>query len=128
MPGCPNLGFALVDVRDVAAAHLAAMTVLQAAGQRFPCTVDFVWLKEIAQILNRHFTDRGYKIPTRSLPNLTLHSAAVCDKTLKLAVGSLGNRSDVSSDHTRQVLNGQPRTVEEMVVDMGESMIKYRVV
>ena len=32
MPACPKLNFAIVDVRDVAAAHIKAMTVPEAAG------------------------------------------------------------------------------------------------
>ena len=32
LPACPKLNFAIVDVRDVAAAHIKAMTVPEAAG------------------------------------------------------------------------------------------------
>ncbi len=35
LPGIPDLGFNTVDVRDVADAHIRAMTVPEAAGQRF---------------------------------------------------------------------------------------------
>ncbi|MFD0855522.1 NAD-dependent epimerase/dehydratase family protein, partial [Actinomadura adrarensis] len=35
MPGYPNLYVPIVDVRDVAAAHVAAMTAERAAGERF---------------------------------------------------------------------------------------------
>jgi nucleoside-diphosphate-sugar epimerase len=33
MPGCPNLNFSIVDVRDVALLHVLAMTKSEAAGQ-----------------------------------------------------------------------------------------------
>jgi nucleoside-diphosphate-sugar epimerase len=35
MPGYPNMYIPFIDVRDVAAAHLLAMTPPSAAGQRF---------------------------------------------------------------------------------------------
>lgn len=38
LPACPHIGFPIVDVRDVASAHLAAMTRPDAAGKRFICT------------------------------------------------------------------------------------------
>ncbi len=127
-PGCPNLGWALVDVRDVAAAHLAAMTIPEAAGERFCCALEHTWMREVADILNKHFADRGYKIPTRKLPNFVLRLVAIFDKTARLTLGNLGKRSDISSEHIRKVLNWQPHSVEEMVVAMGESMIEYGVV
>ena len=35
MPACPKLNFAIVDVRDVATAHVKAMTLPEAAGALF---------------------------------------------------------------------------------------------
>ena len=127
-PGCPNLGFSFVDVRDVAAAHLAAMTVPEAAGERFACSTQFAWVQEVAIILHDNFAARGYKIPTRKMPNLFVHAAALFDPTIRLAAGNLGKRTNISNEHIRKVLNWQPRSLEEMVVSMGESLIKYGVV
>jgi dihydroflavonol-4-reductase len=65
LPGCPRLGFPMVDVRDVATAHLAAMTTPEAAGQRYCCSTDFAWMKDIAAILAPRYRDRGYGSHTR---------------------------------------------------------------
>lgn len=35
LPGCPNVGWAPVDVRDVAEMHVTAMTLPEAEGKRF---------------------------------------------------------------------------------------------
>ncbi len=128
VPGSPNIGFAPVDVRDVAAAHLAAMTIPEAGGQRFCCALEFIWMQEIAKILDDHFSGRGYKISTRRVPDFLIRIVARFDKTVQLAVGNLGKRSDISSEHIRNVLNWQPHSVEEMVVAMGESMIEHDIV
>jgi dihydroflavonol-4-reductase len=69
-PGCPDLSWPVVDVRDVADAHLAAMTTPGAAGMRFCCAIENAKIQEIALILNKHFENRGYKIPIRKLPNI----------------------------------------------------------
>jgi nucleoside-diphosphate-sugar epimerase len=127
-PGCPQLGWVPVDVRDVATAHLAAMTTPEAAGKRFCCAIDHAWMQEIAEILNDHFASRGYKIPTRSLPNWLIHVVALFDKTTRLVVGHLGERADVSNERIKKVLDWRPRSLEEMVVAMGESMIEQGVV
>ena len=71
LPGCPQLGWAPVDVRDVAAAHLAAMTIPEAAGERFCCAIEHAWMCDFADILNKHFASRGYKIPHSEIAKLS---------------------------------------------------------
>jgi nucleoside-diphosphate-sugar epimerase len=128
MPGCPDIGWAMVDVRDVAMAHLAAMTHPDAVGQRFVCAIEHASMLDVARILERHFEDRGYKIPTRRIPGFVLKGVALFDKTAKLAVHELGKRQDVSHQRATDVLGWQPRGLEEMVVSMGESLVEHGVV
>jgi nucleoside-diphosphate-sugar epimerase len=59
MPACPKLNFAIVDVRDVASAHIKAMTCPQAVGQRHLIVNTNMWLKEIAQHLSKEFKSQG---------------------------------------------------------------------
>ena len=128
LPACPDVGFAVVDVRDVAAAHVAAMTTHAAAGQRFITAIEHATMLEIAKILDRQFGPRGYKVPTRRLPNWVLRTVSLWDKTARLAIQELGKRQDVSNARARDVLGWQPRGLEAMVVDMGESMVAHGVV
>jgi nucleoside-diphosphate-sugar epimerase len=127
-PGVPRLGWAPVDVRDVASAHLAAMTSPAAAGKRFCCAIEHAWMSDIAAVLNAHFADRGYRIPTRRLPSFLMRVVALFDKTARVALGDLDKRQDVSSARIRQTFGWKPRSLEEMVVSMGESMIEQGVV
>jgi nucleoside-diphosphate-sugar epimerase len=128
MPGCPPLGWAPVDVRDVADAHLAAMTTAEAAGKRFVCAVEHAWIHDIASILAERYRDRGYKVPTRKLPGFLLRVSALFDKTLRLVTPDLGKREDLSNARIKQVLGWQPRALPEMVTAMADSMIEYGVV
>ena len=127
-PGCPRLGWATVDVRDVASAHLAAMTTPEADGQRFCCCVDFVWMKEMAVILDRHFADRGYKIPTRTLPDFVVRIVGLFDKITRVVVPRLGLVENVSNERIKRVLGWQPRGTEEMVLATAESLIEQGLV
>ena len=74
VPGIPNLGFSLVDVRDVADLHLRAMTDPKAKGERFLAVSDdgFIWMKDMAQILKNRLGDKAKKVPTRTVPNFVL--------------------------------------------------------
>jgi nucleoside-diphosphate-sugar epimerase len=69
LPGCPDLWFGVVDVRDVADLHLKAMTNPAARGERFLATSgDFVNVRQIAEMLKAGMGERARKVPTRSFP------------------------------------------------------------
>jgi dihydroflavonol-4-reductase len=126
-PGIPDLGFALVDVRDVAAMHVAAMTVPQAAGERFIVAGEHTAMQDIAAILARRYGPRGYRVPTRHLPSFLIRTMALWDKTAALTAKELGKRQDVSGAKAQAVLGWKPRSTEEMVAAMADSMIEHGV-
>jgi nucleoside-diphosphate-sugar epimerase len=78
MPGYPNMYIPIVDVRDVAAAHLAAMTAPTAAGQRIIVASDrpAMAMKQIGQILKDNFGDAAKKAPSRGIPDFVVRLAA----------------------------------------------------
>jgi len=128
LPGVPALEFSPVDVRDVAEAHVRALTNEQAAGQRFIVGLENTPWLAIAQLLASRYKERGYKIPTRKLPSWLLKFVALFDKAAAIAVPELGKRQDVSSARARSVLGLTFRNLETMVFDMAESMIELGVV
>ncbi len=128
LPGLPDIGYAVVDVRDVATAHLAAMTTPAAAGQRFIVAIEHASFRDVADVLARHFGPKGFKIPTRRVPGWVLKTVSLWDKTARLAVQELNKRQDLSSARAREVLGWKPHTLDEMVVAAGESMVQYGVI
>jgi len=66
--GVPNLYFVLVDVRDVAAAHILALESDTANG-RYICANETKDILEIATILRDVVPGRKNKLPTKKLPN-----------------------------------------------------------
>jgi dihydroflavonol-4-reductase len=128
VPGCPDVGWAVVDVRDVAELHLAAMTSPHADGKRVIAAIEHAAMIDVAKILARRFGARGFRVPTRRVPGWMLRIVAMWDRTAKLAVQELGKRQDVSNQRARELLGWKPRGLEEMVVAMGESMIEHKLV
>jgi dihydroflavonol-4-reductase len=123
------VSFAPIDVRDVASAHLAAMTTPAAAGERFVVAIEQAGMVDIARVLDREFRPRGFKVATRRVPGFVLRLVAIWDKTAKLAVQELGKRQDVSNAKAREVLGWKPRhSLEDMVIATGNTMIQYGVV
>jgi nucleoside-diphosphate-sugar epimerase len=58
----------LVDVRDVAQAHLLGLKKADAANKRFILVHSSLWMTQIAGILAQEWKPRGYSISTRELP------------------------------------------------------------
>jgi nucleoside-diphosphate-sugar epimerase len=128
VPGITRLHFNLVDVRDVAWAHITAMTTPQAAGKRFLCVAGGMWLVEFAGILKKKFGPHGYKVPTLVLPKFIVWLYGLFDKTVRDNAYSIGIAPQFDTSQIQQVLGWQPRSLEESIIEMGESMIALEMV
>jgi dihydroflavonol-4-reductase len=128
MPACPEIGFAPVDVRDVAIAHRLAMERPEAAGNRYICAGDHLWVQEIATILAAEFNPRGYRVPTGRLPYWLMWIIARFDKAVRLALGYVGRKELVTSAKAQRELGWTMRPVEETIVDTARTMVEHGVV
>jgi len=128
MPACPEIGFASVDVRDVAIAHRLAMERPEAAGNRYICAGDHIWVQDIAKILAAEFNPRGYRVPTGRLPYWLMWVIAWFDKAVNLALTFVGRRELVSSAKAQRELGWKMRPVRDSVIDTARTMIEQGVV
>lgn len=128
IPGAPDLGYSLCDVRDVAELQVRALTQPGVGGQRFLVASPHVPLIDVARVLAGHFGPRGFKVPVRRIPNLAVKLMALWDDAAKLTAGELGKRQDVSDARVRETFAFTPRDVKQALIDMGESMIQLGVV
>lgn len=128
MPACPEMGWAVVDVRDVAVAHLLAMERPEAAGNRFIIASEHMWMQDVGKLLAAEFGPLGYRVPTGRLPYWLLWLIARFDKTVRLALEFVGRREDVSHVKATRLLGWKPRPASETFVEMAHSMIEKGVV
>jgi len=124
MPGFPNIFIPVVDVRDVAAAHLLAMTVPDAAGKRFLLSNGAALpLKEIGSTIRAALGAAAEKVPTRSIPDLVVRVGAVFRPRFRATVPDLGYAKNTSNARARDVLGWSPRDPHEAIVAAAESML-----
>lgn len=128
VPGCPKLGFNMVDVRDVAAAHLAGMTHPDAAGKRYICSTEARMLSHVAEHLNRTFGPRGYPVRSRELPNWLVRIVALFDPAVGRIVPDLGREKHFDNAAIRRDLDWQPRPMDQTITDTAESLIDLGIV
>lgn len=98
-PMLPNIGFAVVDVRDVAEAHLRALQNSTSAGKRFPCVTGMMTLPEMGKVLKQTYPNRP--IATRIAPRFMLRILAVFDPQIRAILPELGQSHAVSNARAR---------------------------
>jgi dihydroflavonol-4-reductase len=127
-PACPDVNYCVVDVRDVADAHVAAMTTPAAAGQRYICAIENHSMHDIATVLDRHYRAKGFNVPTGKLPSILMRAVALFDKTARLTLNDLGVRQNIDNSKIKRELGWKPRDLETMVTAMADTMIAHGVV
>jgi nucleoside-diphosphate-sugar epimerase len=109
MPGLPDIYIPIVDVRDVAAAHILAMTTPDAAGQRFLLSNGpALAMKEIAADIRAHLGSATEKVPTAEM---TIDSP------------DLGYSKRTTNEKARTVLGWTPRPAADAIGAAAESMV-----
>ena len=122
LPAFPKLNFGVVDVRDVARAHIEAMVRPEANGERFICGGDLLWMEEVGDILREAFPDR--KIPKGTLPSWLVRLFARVNPPLKQILPELGRKRAYSNEKLKSVLGIEPIPADEAVRASAESLIR----
>jgi hypothetical protein len=80
----------VVDVRDIAALQLLAMTTPSAAGERFIGSCDFYWMADIAKILKQGLGDKARKVPSIPVLDFLVRVVAIFDPVARGRLYELG--------------------------------------
>ncbi len=123
IPGIPNFGVCVVDVRDTADLHLRAMLALEANGERFVASGRFLWISEIAEAMRANLGADGAKIPTKRLPDFLIRLGGLTNPQLKVMAKLLGRRIVYSAAKADRVLGWKTRREEDTVVECARSLL-----
>jgi dihydroflavonol-4-reductase len=125
MPGLPRLGFSFIDVRDVAALEVGALTAPEAGGQRLIAASTFLWFSDVATILREQLGPDARKVPRRGVPDFVVRVLARFDPELRSIVGELGHRTTYSVENARRRVGWTPRPMQETIVDCARSLLAH---
>lgn len=123
MPRIPNVGLNIIDVRDLAVAHVDAMTAPGAAGQRLIISGDFMWMKDIAAAIKIKLGSKGDKVPTKELPDWVVNIGANFSHALMTLKPLLRRSHRFSSEKARRVIGLKTRPAVETVTDCAVSLL-----
>ncbi len=120
LPALAKIQFNVVNVLDVAKAHVLAIKSDSAAGQRFIVSEKALWLSDIAKILKNN----GFKkVPTIVAPNFLLGFLSFFLKDIALFKDRLGKSQITKSDNAKKLLEWKPGFVEDAIIDTAK---KYK--
>lgn len=130
VPAIPDISLPIVDVRDVAFAHLSALTTAEASGKRFilvsdgGAPVEFFtlggWVKEALE-------PHGYKVTSRRLPSWVVRVGSWFDPTMKQMHEHLGDKFYLDTRASQNILGVKYISCKDAVLAMCATLNEFGV-
>jgi len=119
-PMIPDIAMGMIDVRDVARLHVAALESTEAAGKRFiAASKEPITMSHLASVLR----SAGYsKVPSRKAPNFAIKLMALFDSEVKGLAPQLGVRISYDNHATYEILKWEPTSIDVTVVEMARAI------
>jgi dihydroflavonol-4-reductase len=128
VPAAARIYFPVVDVRDVAAAHVAAMLTPWAGGHRFPMGDKTLSLLEFANVVRAATPQFARRLPTRTVPDWMVRLFAFVDRDIRGNVGELGVVRRTDSSAVERLLGRPLIPSEDAVAATALSLVEQGVV
>lgn len=130
IPMIPDIYAPVCDVRDVALAHIKAMTSSDALSKRHLIVNQVVSssFKDWALILKDEFESKNYSIPTRIAPYFLLKIFSFFDSSVKIACRIYGIKSQFDNSNMLNNLSIKPYSLKDTLIDMAYSMIERKMI
>ncbi|MDC3166435.1 NAD-dependent epimerase/dehydratase family protein [Candidatus Marinimicrobia bacterium] len=121
MPVAPPLKVGMVDVRDVAKMHIAALENDESIGKRVILAENTYWMKEFGEMLR----ELGHNAPTFSPPVWFVKFMANFDKTIKPVKPMLGVDINFNTEVARSILKYDPVPIKKTIKDTSDYIKSY---
>ena len=128
-PGAPDISFGVVDVRDVAQAHIIAMEKPESNGKRHLLVSESnVNLQQVLQWMAAEFAPQGYKVGTKKIPKFMAWFGSFFSSEMKAIYPVIGKKLTYKNDRLINELKIQPRPAKDSFIEAGYSVIQLGMV
>ncbi len=124
LPMLPNAGIQVVDVRDVSAAHIAAMNDPAAIGERYIVADAFRTMRAVADVLHAAYPERT-KIPRRGMPDFLVRALALVNGEVKAIASELHKQRILSSEKVQKLLGRDLIAADDAIRASAETLIEH---
>ncbi|KRA99706.1 hypothetical protein ASD83_04160 [Devosia sp. Root685] len=125
-PAMPRIGFAISDVRDVAAMHLAALRNPESVGQRYLATGPYQSFEDVAATLREAYSD--YQVTIKTIPDWLMRILATLGGPVRQIINDIGNEKHFDGSKGERLLGRPYHTPKEAVLSAAESLIRFNLV
>tara|TARA_B100000214_G_C23911830_1_gene601687 strand:+ start:256 stop:1254 length:999 start_codon:yes stop_codon:yes gene_type:complete len=113
IPMIPRIKIPLVDVRDVAKAHVDSIENANSIDKRFLLCESTRWMKDVALKMK----SLGYNPPTKVAPNFIIKFLALFDSTLRAAATKVDYNYDIDSNQAKTIIGFSPMPLDRTLRD-----------
>lgn len=128
LPATARISLIVVDVRDVAALHVLAMTQSEAGGRRFPTGAGSMSMFEMANTIRENFPTYAKKLPRYEVPDWVVRIFAFLDADARDNLGELGYDRRTDAVEARALLGRPFVTPEAAIVETARSAVEHGIV
>jgi len=126
-PRTPKIAYPIIDVRDCASIHVAAMSAKEAGGRRLMAAGETLWMSGIADVLKAAYP--AYKkLPKGNFPNFMVRLVGLFDDRVKGVIPDLGTFHEADSAYVNSLTHVIPRPAKEAILAAVESLIKNKII
>ncbi|WP_417308822.1 NAD-dependent epimerase/dehydratase family protein [Devosia sp.] len=125
-PAMPNNGFAVVDVRDVAALHAAALEKPESIGERYLATAEYLPFHKVADILRAEYP--GWPITEKRAPDWIIRLVARFGGPARQIIDDIGNEKHYDTTKSVALLGRAYISGRDAVLASAESAVRLGLV
>lgn len=126
LPAAPRLYMACVDVRDVAALHVAAMTDPAFFGQRCIAAEGVYAMPAMGAMLKPAFPDR--RVPTATIPDWVVRIVGLFDRDIRDNMHEIGTEKRLDTSRAPRLLGRKLIDTPQAVIATGKSLVEHGLV
>jgi dihydroflavonol-4-reductase len=121
-PAVPKVAFPVIDIRDCASIHVAAMTADGVGGRRLLAAGETQSFKQIAQIIAEKYPTA--KLPKFEAPSFLLKLLSLSDDRIKGVLADLGHTPHVNAAYVTSLTGVLPRPAKESILETAKALVE----
>ncbi len=125
-PALPSNGYSIIDVRDVADMHVAALENPETNGHRYLATAEYMPFPRVAEILREAYPERT--ITSRAVPDWIIKLVAMFGGPARQIINDIGNEKIFDGAKGEALLGRSYIPARQSILETAESSFKLGIV
>lgn len=121
-PALPSNGFSIIDVRDVAEMHVAALENPGSVGERYLATAEYMPFPEVAKVVQELYP--SHEVTMRTVPDWIIRLVAMFGGPARQIINDIGNEKIFDGAKGEKLLGRPYVTARQSIKDTADAAFK----